>query len=744
MVKHLRTYTLFFQSLFILPLVHAQANQWDWAPRETLTSEQQSQLNQYCQGTYVSQWQATTSEDTRLAADMIVRGKEGVIHLKGAAQIIQPLSTLSADTIDGVPNEYYRAKGNVALRASNQLVRSSSAYIDNSGNNATQFDNAQFLSHNSGARGEAKLLSQTQSGVVFIEEGFFTTCEPNQESWTLYGSSIKLDTNSGFGTAKHVQIRIAGLPIFYFPWLRFPIDNTRQTGFLFPVLGYSGSDGVSLSAPFYWNIASNYDATFTPQFIQEKGEGIDIEFRHLGPFGDTVYEQSTFSSNEEGEQTLFKLTSDQVFNRHIYAGLTYESNPTETKYPEINSISLGEKDHYERSIYVDLNEGNFLNKVTYLTYQTPNAATNQPFEWKPRIDSAYRLANSVVDYSITGQYTDFYDPAEDNFDGRRFVLNQDIAIELSNAWGNFTPGVLAQYRDYDLNHYTGSSASSASLEHISAYIDSSIVLERSITTNRRLWRQTLEPRLNYLNSPYKNQNAIPNFDASNTTLTYSQAFSHKRFNGNDRIGDTQQLTFGLESRLYDENNSEKWAFKAGQIFYLEDRYVSISGNSNDSSPVDSSKHSDLLTSATYSGDRYSLTSNVNYDPDSDAINLTQIVASLEPVDDVKINVSYLYSVDDAEQASLGSVLPLSQNWSMFTQYTYDFLRQDSIKEIAGLGYENCCIKVSLSYQDWLNDDKKFDRGVFLQFTLRGLSSAGRANNQSSIADTYWNQGNVGY
>ena len=81
---------------------------------------------------------------------------------------------------------------------------------------------------------------------------------------------------------------------------------------------------------------------------------------------------------------------------------------------------------------------------------------------------------------------------------------------------------------------------------------------------------------------------------------------------------------------------------------------------------------------------------------------------------------------------------------MYTQYTYDFTREDSTKEIVGLGYENCCIKVSLSYQDWLNDDNVFDRGVFLQFILRGLSTAGRANSEANIADNYWNQGNVGY
>lgn len=751
MVKHLRTYALFFQSLFILPLAQAQVDQWDWTPKESLTTEQRAQLSRYCQGSYISNWKATDTKGTNLAADLIVRDENGVIHLQGEAEIIQPQSTLSADDIEGIPDDYYLATGNVTLRSENQLIRSSTGYIANSGDAPTVFKDAKFLSHQSGARGEAKSLSRNQDGVVFIEEGFFTTCEPNEESWKLYGSSIKLDPKNGFGTAKHVQIRIAGLTVFYFPWLRFPIDDSRQTGLLFPSFSYSGSDGVSFSAPFYWNIAPNYDATITPQFIQKKGQGVDLEFRHLSPYGETVYEQSTFSDNDEGEQTLLKLKSTQKFNQYFNAGFLLEDNPTKDKYPEANSTSIGEKDHYERSAYFAFNNGNFLNKLTYLTYQTPNDKNDEPFEWLPRIDSSYRIATSFLDYKIDVQYTDFYDPAEDNFDGQRTVFNQNIKFDLGNDWGNFTPGFLTQYRDYDLHSYTTDSDSSTSVGHLTSYVDSSLLFERNFLNNQTVWRQTIEPRLNYLYSPFESQNQIPDFDASEPTMTYSQAFSHTRFNGNDRIGDTEQVTLGLESRLYDENNNEKWAFKAGQIFYLEDRYVGIDGRTDKNTAIDNSKRSDLLTSANYNGNRYSLTGNLNYNLDDSEVNLAQLVASLEPVDDIKINLSYLYSInntdpdDDAKQASIGTIFPINQNWSMFTQYTYDFLREDGTKEIAGLGYENCCIKVSMSYQHWLNDDNEFDRGVFLQFILRSLSSAGRANNKANnIADSYWNQGKVGY
>ncbi|RBO84852.1 LPS-assembly protein LptD [Marinomonas aquiplantarum] len=751
MVKHLRNYALFFQGLFILPLAHGQVDQWDWAPRESLTTEQQAQLGRYCQGQYVNQWQASQSNNTQLQADLITRDQTGVIHLQGNANIVQPDSQLSADTIQGIPNDYYQASGDVTLRTDNELIRSSNSYISNNGSAATEFENALFLSHSSKARGKAKSLTQEKNGVVFIEEGFFTTCEPNQESWSLYGSSIELNPTSGFGTAKHVQVRIAGIPVFYSPWLRFPIDDRRQSGFLFPSFGYSGNDGLSLSAPFYWNMAANYDATFTPQYIQKKGEGIDVEFRHLSSYGETTYEQSYFSDQDEGDQILLKLSSNQRFNQYLQSGFTYEASPTENEFPEANSTSIGEKDHYQQSAYVSLNSGNFFNKLTYLTYQTPDSSDDEPFEWQPRVESSYSIANTFLKYNLAVQYTDFYDPAEDDFDGERLVVNQDTSLDFGNDWLTLTPGILTQYRDYQLHDYSSDTDSETSLGHITTYLDTGLAFERRFTNENGTWRQTLSPRLNYLHSPYENQTNIPDFDASESTLTYSSAFSHERFNGNDRVGDTEQVSFGLESRLYDENNNEKWSLKAGQVFYLDDRYVDISGTTSDSSPVDDSEHSDLLTSASYYGSDFSLTANLNYDPDEDDINLAQLVASLTPADRVKVNLSYLYSInnsdsdDDAKQASFGTVFPINQNWSAFAQYSYDFMDDEATKQVSGVGYENCCIKVSLSYQDWIDDDNDADRGIFLQFILRSLSTAGRSNsNATSIADTYWNQGKTGY
>ncbi|MGR0277998.1 LPS-assembly protein LptD [Marinomonas dokdonensis] len=747
MAKYLRPCTIFLHSLFFIPL--AQANQWGWVPREALSTEQQASLNRYCRGSYINNWQATDTSDTTLVADMMQRNDKGVVHLEGNAEIQQPESTLSAQTIDGIPDQYYQAEGDVRVQNSNQLILSDSSYISSNGVEDTRFNNAQFLSYQSGIRGASQSLSRNEQGVVFIEEGFYTSCEPTQESWKLYGSAIELDPNTGFGTAKHVRIHIANIPVFYVPWLRFPIDDQRHTGFLFPSFSYSGNDGLSVSAPVYWNIAPNYDATFTPNFVQHKGEGFDIELRHLGEYDVTTYEQSSFYDDDDGEQTLQKFTSQLTFTDNITAGVTLEDNPTTDLYPEVNSTSIGEKDDYERSAYVAYSKDNFSSKITQRRYFTPDSSNNEPFDWLPRVESSYRVAGELIDYSLAAQYTDFYDPAEDDFDGQRSVINQDLSFDFSNAWGSFSPGVLVQYRDYNINSYTDSDSTS-SITHASGYFDSSIAFERAVNVNNGIWRQTLVPRLSYLNAPYVDQDDIPDFDASEPTLTYSQAFSHERFSGDDRIGDTEQLALGIESSLYDSNNIKRWSFKVGQVFYLADRYVDISGDTDESTATDSDSYSDILTSTSYNGDKYSLTANLNYDLENQDSGYAQVVVKLEPTEDIDISLSYLYTIDntdsddDAHQANISTIFPLTRNWSVFTQHTYDFVAGDTTKEVGGLGYENCCVKVSLSYQDWLDDDDEYDRGIFLQFILRSLSTVGSQNTEASIADDYWNEGQVGY
>lgn len=734
----------------------AEANEWDWVPKESLSVSQQATLNQYCRGAYIDSWQVVDDDNTHLLADMIYRDEQGTLYMEGSATLRQPLSELNADLIEGEQSKYYQATGDVSLRAKNQLIRSDKAYISTEeGNQSARFENAEFLAHQSRVRGEASEIARTKDGLIFINEGFYTTCEPGEDSWTLYGSSIELNPDSGFGTAKHVQIRIHDIPVFYFPWLRFPLDQRRQSGFLFPSFGLSGKS-LSVSAPYYLNLAPEYDATLTPNLVlpigesseedkDQNGQGLDIELRHLSQYGLTTFEQSTFF-NEYGEEgTLRKLSSQQQLTEQLQVGLNLEDNPTENRVPEINNTSIQEKDNYVRTANARYDLGNFSSNVQVRRYQTPDPTENQPLEWMPRLSASYRYADTRFSYRPDIEFTEFYEPDQTGQDGQRFVLNQDLNVYYGNAWSGITTGILHQYRNYSLHDYDTFQDSDAEVNHLSYYLDTSIVFDRHLENQ---WRQTLEPRIQYLNAPYQEQSDIPDFDANEMDMTYAQAFSHQRFSGNDRIGDTEQIALGLESRFYDENNNNRWTLQGGQVFYLADRKVGVDGDTG--SVVDDSARSAVLTAATYNGDRFTLANHFNYDFDGNRVDLAQTALKYTPDSGIVLNLSFSYLYDDnvedmTKQASFGTILPINDNWHFFQQQSYDWVDHERTAEVEGFGYENCCIKTSFSYQRWRDDDGQYDEGIFLQFILRSLSGVGRTNSDlTTIADDYWNQGKVGY
>ena len=108
-----------------------------------------------------------------------------------------------------------------------------------------------------------------------------------------------------------------------------------------------------------------------------------------------------------------------------------------------------------------------------------------------------------------------------------------------------------------------------------AIIDAGLFFERDTTWFRNAL-QTFEPRLYYLNSDFEEQSAQPDFDTSELTFSYQQLFRDDRFSGGDRIGDADQLTIGLTSRLIDKDTgAERLRGSIGQIFYFKDRYVSL-------------------------------------------------------------------------------------------------------------------------------------------------------------------------
>ena len=107
---------------------------------------------------------------------------------------------------------------------------------------------ASYQLHGSPARGQAKLiqLNEKESSVK-LSGAEFTTCPLGQEMWKLKASEVSLDQDEVFGEAWNASLWIKDVPIFYVPYMSFPIKDERKSGLLYPTMGYSNRDGVDFA-----------------------------------------------------------------------------------------------------------------------------------------------------------------------------------------------------------------------------------------------------------------------------------------------------------------------------------------------------------------------------------------------------------------------------------------------------------------------------------------------------------------
>ncbi|MBK8063380.1 MAG: LPS assembly protein LptD [Betaproteobacteria bacterium] len=114
-----------------------------------------------------------------------------------------------------------------------------------------------------------------------IENGSFTTCEPGKDDWRFDFGSLELDYDDEVGTGRNAKVRFFDTTIAAIPWMSFPLEKRRKSGFLAPSYAQTSRGGVEMSFPFYWNIAPEQDATLTPRVITKRGTQLNADYRYL-------------------------------------------------------------------------------------------------------------------------------------------------------------------------------------------------------------------------------------------------------------------------------------------------------------------------------------------------------------------------------------------------------------------------------------------------------------------------------
>lgn len=723
-------------------------------------------------------------------------------------------------------------EGNVRFREKGVLLVGDKGDLQLDSGRAT-LENTAYVMHAQKARGSATRIIRHEDSTLELADATYTTCPPGDKGWQLSGQNVTLDMDSGQGLAKNAVVRVQGLPILYTPYLSFPIDDRRKSGFLYPTLSQSSDNGLDFSIPYYLNIAPNYDATLTPRYMSKRGMMLENEFRYL--IGNTEGELGL--SGLLGKDELKK--ENPFYNDHRWLiNYRQKTNLTRRWIAEVDYAKASDKNYLDDfSTSLNLSANSPLNQqigTRYLggdtnhswqlsldahQYQNMNQTADDPYNKLPQIKlSGNWLANSSLSLNYKADYTKFsrddnwhyvnetlVNPADDVYqsyynsgygikraNGERLYLETGAGYSFDWSYAFIRPSVKVQHVEYrltdlsetevitDLNSAYGNFTSADYTESPKTTVptfsvDSGLYFDRFTTVGGTAFTHTLEPRIKYLYSPYKEgQEMNPVFDTALMNFNYHSLWRDSRFSGYDRLGDANQLSLGLTTRLIEDDGFERVRFGIGQIIYFEDRQLWISplaGNetiypenqedwdtnlSDDARRLYEEMHESVSPLASEFVYNISRTMNIRqdlmwntseneldsynlyyqYHPDNRRVinagyrYLTQadrFVKNAENglIEDPNNPTGYQTTGNNLSQTDLSIAWPVSNNWSAMGRWQYDLTNKRNLEILSGVEYNSCCYQVRVLWRKWVDDDDNIDHpnsksGIFLQFVLRGL------------------------
>ena len=631
--------------------------------------------------------------------------------------------------------------GNVRFEDPDTQIRSDSAEFEyDSGR--IGFSGAEFWMGSNNSRGAADRLQITQAGLLQLDEVSYTTCPPGSNDWLLQARDIDLDSRNGTATARGVKLRFQGIPILYAPYLSFPISDARKTGVLTPEIGSTSRSGNEIVAPLYWNIAPNYDATFTPRVLTDRGVQMQGQFRYLTAAHDGIVDADYLDDDKLGgeSRSYIGIAHTSLFRKRLRGKVEFREVSDNQYFEDLGgSLSTSTITHLNRAMRFDFHTNNLSLFGQIQDYQTIDDAIvpeDEPYRRLPQLlargnwtdlwlGSTVRLDGEVVNFDRDVGVT-----------GWRFNVRPELAFPIARPGAFFTPAVALDYTSYDLaNTAPGQSENPERVLPI-ASVDSGIVLERLINNSSRKRLQTLEPRLLYVHVPFREQTDLPIFDTITPDLNLVQLFRKNRFLGVDRIADTDQLSVGLTSRVLDvATGRELMSGTIGQVRYFNTSTVTLP-----SAPTFSDESSDYIAEL-----RFLLLRNVNFDLghqwQTGNRGTTQSQARLQyrPTENRIVNLAYRFRRDSLEQGDVSWSWPLSRKWNFVGRYNYSFRDAKALEEFYGLEYESCCWGLRVVTRRYISTrDGTRDTTYGLQLVLKGMASVGTA------ADKLLERGILGY
>ncbi len=563
-----------------------------------------------------------------------------------------------------------------------------------------------------------------------LDGATYSTCPPGQRQWEFAASRIDIDQEDAMGTARNATLRLGGVPVLWLPYIRFPTDDRRRTGLLSPKVGYDSDNGFEYEQPIYLNLAPNYDATLKPRWLSERGLMLGGEFRYLtqrhnGVVDATWLPDDDVTGNDRGLA---------AWRHHTSLGPNWYASADLNHVSDVNYFEDFGNSLASASISTVTSRAGIYGRglgwtasVSAQDWQIASPALtpgNEPYRRLPTAEATWvRPLADWLELGIRAEAVRFQHGTLAG--GERFDIQPHLSLPFGGAAWYVTPELAWRYTAYSLDNSLvpvgGDDSPSRSVPIMS--LDAGAFFERDFAWRGGNYLQTLEPRLFYLNVPYRDQDDLPLFDTQPLTFSWPGLFRDNRFGGADRQADADQVTLALTSRILSAaNGRELISASIGRIHYFDPPRVTIPG----ALPLSDEGSAWVAEASLALTPRWSLGLAQQWDPDSERTTLSAVRSQWRFGDDGLVNASYRYRADLLEQADVSFVVPINPRWRLLGRWNYSLRDRETLEALGGIEWKSCCVALRVLGRRYIREFGGESRtGIYIELELNGVGGLGR-------------------
>ncbi len=655
-------------------------------------------------------------------------GKSSIAVAQGQVELRRADQLLKTDLLRYDPdNKVVSMPGKMFYEDSVIYINGSNAqysFLTESG----RFTDVDYGITGSSARGSAAEISIDSGNHSLLRELQFTTCPGEKPEWVLTAKELELDFDEGVGTAKNAKLEFFNIPILYLPYMTFPIDDRRKSGFLYPFISTANDNGFEFSIPYYWNIAPNQDATITPTYFTDRGAMVTGEYRFITrrTGGSLNFDWLPSDKKTKALRYHYTIKHNARLSRRWKSAVIIDRVSDDQYFQDFSNSLASASRQYLRSKAGVFGGGHYwTTSIIVDDFQVVDEAVNkfnEPYRRLPRIAFDFDRPLGIQGLRLQIDSELVYFDREVGVTGSRFDIYPRFEWNIATAWGYMKPSAGYRYTAYELDwrNLPGESSPSRGTEILS--FDSGMFLERD-NGNGRV--QTLEPRLFYLYVPYKNQRGLPDFDTAPFTFGFSQLFHFNRFTGADRQSDANQLTIALTTRSINQTvGRELWSLSFGQIVYFESQRVMEPGITND--PLDDSASPFIAEFVIHPTSGLSSRISGQWDWQNSEIDVAVLGVTHTSLKGRRLGAEYRFRRGSLDQFDIRYYQPINERWRILARVNYSLQDSDLLSAEAGFEFDSCCWGLRVVGKRFLrNRDGDHRDALYVQLVLKGLGNFGR-------------------